>query len=59
MASENALPYKKNQATSQTSDCGNDLIPINIGCQNTGSEIQGNENAAETCIFVRLLFMPL
>jgi hypothetical protein len=37
--------YEKNQATSQTSACGNEFIPINIGCQNTGSQILGDENA--------------
>jgi hypothetical protein len=45
MVPENALAYEKNQATSQTSDCGNEFIPIsNIGCQNTDSQIQGDEN---------------
>jgi hypothetical protein len=37
--------YKKNQATSQANACGNDLLPTNIGCQNTGSQIQGDENS--------------
>ena len=37
--------YKKNQATSQTNACGNGEVPINVGCQNTGSQIQGDENA--------------
>jgi hypothetical protein len=41
-----AFAYKKNQATSQASACGNDFMPINIGCQNTDSQIQGDENAA-------------
>ena len=36
--------YKRNQATSQTSDCGNEFMSINIGCQNTGSQVQGDEN---------------
>jgi YVTN family beta-propeller protein len=42
---ENAFAYK-NQATSQTSVCGNEFMPINIGCLSTDSEIQGDENAA-------------
>jgi hypothetical protein len=42
---ENALAYKKSQATSQTSACGNGGIPTNIGCQNTGSQIQGDKNS--------------
>ncbi|HZD36037.1 MAG TPA: hypothetical protein VE130_12605 [Nitrososphaeraceae archaeon] len=40
-----ALAYKKNQATSQANACGNDFLPINIGCQNTDSQIQGDENS--------------
>ena len=31
-----------NQATSQANACGNDYFPENIGCQNTGSQIQGD-----------------
>jgi hypothetical protein len=43
--SDNAFAYKKNQATSQANACGNDLLPTNVGCQNTGSQIQGDENS--------------
>ncbi|MGA7370868.1 MAG: hypothetical protein WBX01_17230, partial [Nitrososphaeraceae archaeon] len=43
---ESVSAYEKNQATSQTSACGNEFIPINIGCQNTDSQVQGDENAA-------------
>jgi hypothetical protein len=46
MAPENALAYEKNQAVSQASACGNEFVPINTGCQNTDSQIQGDENAA-------------
>ncbi|HZD36212.1 MAG TPA: hypothetical protein VE130_13505 [Nitrososphaeraceae archaeon] len=46
VAPEDALAYEKNQATSQTSACGNDFMPVNLGCQNTDSRIQGDENAA-------------
>lgn len=42
---ENAFAYQKNQATSQTNACGNGEIPTNVGCQNTDSQIQGDENA--------------
>jgi hypothetical protein len=39
--------YKsKSQAASQTNDCGNGELPVNIGCQNTVSQIQGDENVA-------------
>ena len=36
--------YKKYQAASQASACGNDEVPINVGCQNIYSQIRGNEN---------------
>ena len=36
---------EKNQATSQANACGNGKLPLNIGCQNVGSQIQGDENA--------------
>ena len=40
----NAFPtYKsKGQAVSQV-DCGNGEIPLNVWCQNTASQIQGDE----------------
>jgi uncharacterized membrane protein len=34
-----------NQATSQANACGNGELPLNVGCQNTGSQVQGDENA--------------
>ncbi len=34
----------KNQATSQANSCGNGELPLNVGCQNVGSQIQGDEN---------------
>jgi hypothetical protein len=42
---DNAFAYKKNQAASQANACGNGEIPTNVGCQNTGSQIQGDENS--------------
>ena len=36
--------YEKNQAVSQVNDCGNGKYPLNVGCQNTASQIQGDEN---------------
>jgi hypothetical protein len=42
---QSAFAYDKNQATSQANACGNDFFPTNVGCQNTGSQIQGDENA--------------
>jgi hypothetical protein len=38
--------YEKSQAVSQVNYCGNGELPLNIGCQNTASQIQGDENAA-------------
>jgi hypothetical protein len=36
--------YEKNQAISQASACGNGELPLNVGCQNIDSQIQGDEN---------------
>ena len=40
--------YEKNQAISQVNDCGNKFLPENVGCQNTASQIQGDENVVTT-----------
>ena len=37
--------YEKNQAISQANACGNGELPLNVYCQNIGSQIQGDENA--------------
>ena len=40
-----ATKYKgKNQAVSQVNDCGNGVYPLNVGCQNTASQVQGEGN---------------
>ena len=36
--------YGKNQATSQANACGNDKLPMYVFCQNTGSQVQGEDN---------------
>jgi hypothetical protein len=36
--------YDKNQATSQANACGNGELPLNVFCQNIGSQVQGDEN---------------
>jgi hypothetical protein len=44
---EDAFAGKKkeyNQATSQANACGNDFMPTNVACQNTNSQVQGDEN---------------
>lgn len=40
-----AKSYEKTQAMAQADACGNGKLPLNILCQNIGSEIQGDENA--------------
>ncbi|MGA7368383.1 MAG: hypothetical protein WBX01_04590 [Nitrososphaeraceae archaeon] len=42
---ERLSAYQRNQAASQTSDCGNEFTPTNTGCQNADSQIQGDENS--------------
>ena len=32
-------------ATSQINDCGNGELPLNVGCQNTDRQLQGDENS--------------
>ena len=41
-----ATKYHKYQAISQTNACGNDELPLNVGCENVGSQVQGDENVA-------------
>jgi hypothetical protein len=45
---EDAFAGKKkkeyNQATAQTNACGNGEMPLDVGCQNIGSQVQGDEN---------------
>jgi hypothetical protein len=36
--------YGKNQATSQANYCGNDKMPMYVFCQNTNSQVQGENN---------------
>jgi hypothetical protein len=38
--------YEKSQATAQNNYCGNGEMPTNVGCSNTGSQIQGDDNTA-------------
>jgi hypothetical protein len=37
--------YGKNQAISQANACGNGKLPMYVFCQNTGSQVQGEDNA--------------
>ena len=48
LATDSAFATKKkeyNQATSQANACGNGELPLNVFCQNIGSQVQGDENA--------------
>ena len=36
----------KSQSAAQANDCGNGKLPENVGCQNTASQIQGDDNTA-------------
>jgi hypothetical protein len=45
ITADSAFAYEKNQATSQANACGNGELPLNVGCQNIASQIQGDENA--------------
>jgi hypothetical protein len=49
LATEDAFAGGKkreyNQATSQANACGNGELPLNVFCQNIGSQVQGDENA--------------
>jgi hypothetical protein len=40
--------YGKSQAVSQVNDCGNGEMPLNVWCQNTASQIQGEGNYVAT-----------
>ena len=43
--SESVFASDKNQAVSQANACGNGELPLNVFCQNIGSQVQGDENA--------------
>jgi len=40
--------YEKNQALSQANACGNGILPLNVFCSNSASQIQGDENGVST-----------
>jgi hypothetical protein len=47
LATEDALATKsKSQAAAQSNACGNGFMSENVGCQNTASQIQGDDNTA-------------
>jgi hypothetical protein len=38
--------YGKSQAVAQNNYCGNGELPLNVWCQNTASQIHGEDNRA-------------
>ena len=36
--------YEKNQVLTQANACGNGKLPLNVFCDNTASQVQGDEN---------------
>lgn len=44
VTTESVLAYDRNQAKSDINECGNGSLPENVGCQNSDSQIQGEEN---------------
>jgi hypothetical protein len=40
--------YGKSQAVAQTNYCGNGELPLNVYCQNTASQIHGDDNRVAT-----------
>jgi hypothetical protein len=44
---DNAFATKyKSQAAAQANECGNGIMSEEVGCQNTASQIQGEDNRA-------------
>jgi hypothetical protein len=41
---ESVFAHRNGQATSQVNDCGNGVEGLKVGCQNTDSQIQGDNN---------------
>jgi hypothetical protein len=43
-ANDSAFATRKTETTAQQNSCGNDALPLNILCQNAGSQVQGRDN---------------
>ena len=46
------------QATSQVSSCGNDILPENVGCQNSYRQVQGDDNSCTSNLTVSNQVFP-
>jgi hypothetical protein len=51
-----AKQYKKTQTIAQVNNCGNYILPTNITCSNSDSEVQGNQNSLNSIAFSLLPF---
>ncbi len=51
-----AKEYKKTQTMAQVNNCGNYILPTNITCSNSDSEVQGNQNSLNSIAFSLLPF---
>lgn len=45
-AKENSNKYESNQVTNKANECGDGALPLDIFCENFGTEIYGKENVA-------------
>ena len=41
------VAYEKSHAIDQVNECGNGELPLNVACENIGSQVQGKYNAIE------------
>lgn len=51
-----AKEYKKTLMMAQVNNCGNYILPTNITCSNSDSEVQGNQNSLNSIAFSLLPF---
>ena len=51
-----AKEYKKTLTTAQVNNCGNYILPTNITCSNSDSDLQGNQNSLNSIAFSLLPF---
>lgn len=51
-----AKQYRKTQTVAQVNSCGNQILPANVTCSNSNSEVQGSDNGVNTEIRLSLPF---
>ena len=47
ITTENPFEQTRDQGTSHEIECGSGVMPLNVGCQNTDSQIQGDESSLD------------